>query len=59
MTIIVIAIIIFLLMLLFPLVMSMGSVKRKQSKALDINESRYRDPRYFALSFKELMERCV
>ena len=45
MTIIVIAIIIFLLMLLFPLVMCMGSVKRKQSNALDINESRYRDPR--------------
>lgn len=40
MTIIVIAIIIFLLMLLFPLVMSMGSVKRKQSKALDINGKR-------------------
>lgn len=59
MTIIVIAIIIFLLMLLFPLVMSMGSVKRKQSKALDINESRYRDPRYFALSFKELMEKSL
>ncbi len=53
------AIAIFAIMLLFPLVMSALSARQDPGKALDIDQNRSRNPRYFGLSFAALMEKAL
>ncbi|WP_138294866.1 MULTISPECIES: leucine-rich repeat protein [unclassified Clostridium] len=51
------AIVLFIAMLLFPLVMSARSLKGEKAEALKINNDRVRNPRYFGISFAALMEK--
>ncbi len=53
------AIVVFAVMLLFPLVMSALSARQDPGKALEIDQNRSRNPRYFGLSFAALMERAM
>jgi cytoskeletal protein CcmA (bactofilin family) len=56
MYIIIAGIIIFVLLLLFPLYGAWIAYKKNQGQALYINQSNARDPRYFARSFSRLFE---
>lgn len=48
--------IIFFLMLIFPLAGGYGYYKRNKGKVLYINQEKIRNPRYFAISFSQMIE---
>jgi len=52
-----ISIIIFVIMLLFPIVFSLVFLRKSDGKTLEVQHSKMRDPRYFAKSFTKLFDK--
>lgn len=56
MALILVSIIIFIIMLLFPILFSLVSLRKSSGEVLDIQQSKIKDPRYFVKSFTRLFD---
>lgn len=56
MTIIIISIVVFVIMLLFPIMFSLFILRKSDGKVLEIQHSKIKDARYFVKSFTELFD---
>lgn len=57
MVIMITSIAVFVVMLLFPILFSLYSLKKNKAEVLEIEQSKVKDPRYFARSFTKLFDR--